>query len=636
ACSSKGNYNEALNYLLISKKEFETLNNKKLLPYIYISIGILFGKKSDYNAALEYFLKSNEILEELNDSVKMQATYNNIGIVYKNIKKYDEALSYFKKSIEISEKIKKEHTIASVYVNVALIYKRKEDFLSSEEYFIKALHIFKKFEDIDQIASVYSELADLYLKTNDIDKSSDYLFKSNQILSEITDSNGLSENFLIEGQIFLKQKNYRKARNNYIKALNNFKNSGAKESEMKSYLYLMQLDSLTGKYKTAFKYSLKYFKLKDSLFEINNANSIANIQYKYDLLQKENENIKLMKDKEIKDERIKKQKLLNIVTGAAFIITLFVSILLYLLFKNTRKKNLLLKNKNGEIASQNILLEARKEQIDNQYEKILIQNKKLEKYQNHLEELVEEKTSKLNQALDVAQNSDRLKTEFLQNLSHEIRTPLNAVVGFSEIYKKDKGKKEINPEFISGVKKSMDDLLYTVNRLIIISRYQVGEYAINPEKFDLYVFFEAQQDKIIQRKDFLGKFKIKLEFKFEKLKNNGIFISDESVLDLILTELIENAFKFTHSGTITICAELKNKQLFFSVKDTGMGIKKEAMAYIFDLLRKFDDKNELFRGMGVGLAIVKKATEILSGTINVDTIPDKGAEFTIRIPELSL
>ena len=67
-----------------------------------------------------------------------------------------------------------------------------------------------------------------------------------------------------------------------------------------------------------------------------------------------------------------------------------------------------------------------------------------------------------------------------------------------------------------------------------------------------------------------------------------------------------------------------------------MGIKKEAMAYIFDLLRKFDDENELFRGMGVGLAIVKKATEILSGTINVDTIPDKGAEFIIRIPELSL
>ncbi|MCD6556486.1 MAG: HAMP domain-containing histidine kinase, partial [Bacteroidales bacterium] len=338
----------------------------------------------------------------------------------------------------------------------------------------------------------------------------------------------------------------------------------------------------------------------------------------------------------IKDERIKKQELLNIVTGAAFIITLFVLILLYLLFKNTRKKNLLLKNKNDEIASQNILLEERKEQIDNQYEKILIQNKKLEKYQNHLEELVEEKTFKLNQALDVAQKSDRLKTEFLQNLSHEIRTPLNAVVGFSEIYQKDYKTKEINPEFISGVKKSMDDLLHTVNRLIVISRYQVGEYTLNTEKFELFRFFEKQRETIIRRKDFLGKEKINLEFKFDKIRNNDFFVSDESVLDLIITELIENAFKFTNSGTIIFSAKLEKNQLCFSVKDSGMGIKKEAMAYIFDLLRKFDDENELFRGMGVGLAIVKKATEILSGTINVDTIPDKGAEFIIRIPELSL
>ncbi len=636
AYSAQGKFNESLKYLLISKDEFEKNHNKKLLTYIYTSIGIVFRKKSDYNTALEYFLKAKEIAEELKDSLKIQAIYNNIGIVYKVIGNYNEALNYYRKSIAIAEKTHKNNTIGYVFGNMALIYKETKNYSLSETYFIKALKVFEKEENVVQIASVYTEMADLYFRMNDLQKSLAFLSQSERILKDVSDYEDVSNNYFIKGKIFTKQKKYNSARKKYTEALRNFKKAGAKAGELKTYFELIRLDSLTGNFKNAFAHSIQYSKLKDSLFSINNAKSIANIQYKYDLLQKENENIKLLKEKEVNDIKIRRQRIINISIGISFVLTFIVLVLFLILFKQTRKKNFLLKKKNEEIKAQNTLLEEQKERIDRQFEEIRNQNTELEKYQNHLEQLVEEKIKELNDALETAQKSDRLKTEFLENLSHEIRTPLNAVVGFTEIYGQNYNLEEISPDFIFAVQKSMDDLLHTVNRLVVISRYQVGEYTLSPKRFNLVDYFRQKKEQFIKRRNFLHKEKINLVFELDDLINQEPFLSDESVLDLIITELIENAFKFTNRGTITISAKILNKQLYFSVKDTGMGIKKEAVAYIFDLLRKFDDDNELFRGMGVGLAIVKKATELLSGTITVETVPDNGAEFRIVIPEISL
>jgi len=636
AYSSKGDFANSLKYLITSKEEYENNNDKKLLPFIYTSIGIVYRKKSDYNTSLEYYLKAKEIVEDLKDSVKMQAVYNNIGVIYKVIGDFDEALTYYRRSIAIAEKINNMKTAGYTYGNMAMIYREKKDFKNSVKYFDKALSVFEKQGNDVQIISVYIEKADLYFMLNDIKKSLYFLKKSDLMLDKIHNYELANQNLYIRGKILMKLKKYASARNTFYEVLRKFKKSNYIDNELKAYLSIIKLDSLTGNYKSAYLLSQQYNKIKDSVFTVNNIRSTANIQYKYDLLQKENQNIKLLKEKELNELRIRRQRLMNISVGISFLLTFCVFILFFILFRQTRRKNLLLKAKNDEIKSQNTLLEEQKERINNQFEEIRVQNEKLEKYQNHLELLVKEKTKELNKALEIAQKSDRLKTEFLENLSHEIRTPLNAVTGFTEIYNQDTDTEKINPDFIFGVQKSMDDLLHTVSRLVVISRYQVGEYDLNPEHFNLYNFFEKKKNEVLKRRAFLGKNKINIEFQFSRIDKQFYFLSDESVLDIIFTELIENAFKFTNAGTIQVNAEIKNNQLFFLVRDTGMGIKKEAIAYIFDLLRKFENGNELFRGMGVGLAIVKKATEILSGTIQVNTLPDKGTEFTIIIPELSL
>ena len=239
----------------------------------------------------------------------------------------------------------------------------------------------------------------------------------------------------------------------------------------------------------------------------------------------------------------------------------------------------------------------------------------------------------LRRAKEKAEESDRLKSAFLANMSHEIRTPMNGILGFTEILSEPGIPAEDQARYIRIIQKSGNRLLNIINDIVDIAKIESGQMEVRQsfqnlnEKIEyLYNFFlpEALQKG--------------LEFQFVTglpAEEAGV-VSDHEKILAIMINLIKNALKFTNSGNIRFGYNRKEELIEFFVSDTGHGIRDDLKELIFERFRQGDkltDKN--YKGTGLGLAISKAYTEMLGGTIRVESAISKGSTFYFTIPYLA-
>ena len=267
----------------------------------------------------------------------------------------------------------------------------------------------------------------------------------------------------------------------------------------------------------------------------------------------------------------------------------------------------------------------------------------LRKQKNKLEKLVYEKTKKLNksnkalkQALIKAEKSDKLKSAFLSTMSHELRTPLNAIIGFSDVIANSEHLEDEIKDFANSIFSAGNDLLKIIDDIFEISLIETKEVKVIKEKFSLNKIMEEIHKTFFDNEKILNN---QVNFILNKELEDGedIIHTDETKLNKILKNLIENAFKFTHKGTIefgyTVKANKDTSCMQFYVKDTGIGIHKDKQSIIFERLRQLDDSHTRnFGGIGLGLHISKKLVEMLGGKIWVESEEDKGSIFYFTIP----
>ena len=238
----------------------------------------------------------------------------------------------------------------------------------------------------------------------------------------------------------------------------------------------------------------------------------------------------------------------------------------------------------------------------------------------------------LKNALRKAEESDKLKSAFLQNMSHEIRTPLNGIIGFSQLLKNDDLNQSEKEEFISMIDKSSKRLIELVNNMIEISLISTGQIEFNNKDICLnellaelaYKFRNNHQSgktKIINHLD---------EF------SDWIFIkADEVKLTLALSNIIDNAFKFTKQGTIEIGSIDGIDKVSIYIKDSGIGIDKSHHEKIFENFYQVETSlSRNFEGAGLGLSISKGLIELLNGKIWVESELGKGSIFWICLPKI--
>lgn len=233
-----------------------------------------------------------------------------------------------------------------------------------------------------------------------------------------------------------------------------------------------------------------------------------------------------------------------------------------------------------------------------------------------------------------AEESDRLKTAFLQNISHEIRTPLNGILGFSDLLEKeeDPGKSK---DFINLIKSSGQQLLRLLEDVMEIAKLETGEIDIREDSFninelidDLYKFYSEYKE--------INLLDIELEIQKPLQHNHAMVYTDESRIKQIFINLIDNAFKFTKKGKIKFgYTVLQNLNFKFFVSDTGIGIENEKLKIIFERFRQIDDGSERkYSGTGLGLAICKNIVEYMGGEIWAESILNRGTTFYYTIPDL--
>ena len=240
---------------------------------------------------------------------------------------------------------------------------------------------------------------------------------------------------------------------------------------------------------------------------------------------------------------------------------------------------------------------------------------------NDQKEDIKKINADLTEARDKAQESDNLKTSFLQNISHEIRTPLNIIIGFSNMLSETDNPEE-QDQYNKVIWENSDNMLKLINDIVDFSEIENNSFSLNNTHFNLNEVLE----------------KINEKYRYI-LRNRNISIyitsadydlnTDKERLEQIITNILDNAVKFTHNGEIALKVSEQDHFLHIIVSDTGIGMSKEVQDKIFDRFFKVDTfKN----GAGLGLSISKSIAKHMGGDIIVHSTPGEGSVFDFKIP----
>ncbi len=271
--------------------------------------------------------------------------------------------------------------------------------------------------------------------------------------------------------------------------------------------------------------------------------------------------------------------------------------------------------------------------LQQQNEEIESQNEEFQQINEELQQTGEE----LLYAKNRAEESDQLKTAFLQNMSHEIRTPMNAIMGFSGLLVNNYNNKPKLEQFSEIINQRCKDLLDIINDILDIAKIESGQLPVHLEECNLAELLTELTNFFEEHRQRIGKQHITFNINQQYLNDIKIIVTDKGKLKQILINLISNAFKFTDNGSIEGGCNLdNNNNLIFYVADTGIGIPPEKQDVVFERFAQVHQGKRLnIGGTGLGLSIVKGLVGILGGKITLESELGKGSTFSFTIPYIA-
>lgn len=241
-------------------------------------------------------------------------------------------------------------------------------------------------------------------------------------------------------------------------------------------------------------------------------------------------------------------------------------------------------------------------------------------------------------AKEKAEESDRLKSAFLSNMSHEIRTPMNAILGFSSLLSDPGTTEEEKTEYIDIIKERGNDLMRIISDIIDVAKIESGQLKINIKDCkvnrlleDIYTIFK--QVKLKHEKH-----NVELIISLQNSDPEFTILTDPQRLRQVITNLVENALKFTERGEIEFGYVITEdfgigKSIEFYIQDSGIGIPEEMHKIIFERFRQVDDSHtRKYGGTGLGLTICKNLTHLMGGELTLKSEVGKGTRFIITLP----
>ena len=238
----------------------------------------------------------------------------------------------------------------------------------------------------------------------------------------------------------------------------------------------------------------------------------------------------------------------------------------------------------------------------------------------------------LQRSYERLRDAQRNRDHFLQNVNHELRTPLTAILGWSEILAEDRPDSETSVTAMAQIRRSAQFLLVLISDLLDLSRYEEGKAKLEAVEADLASVVAEAVEPVSVMAEGKG-----ILLAVDAPKPGAAIVRVDPVrMRQVLWNLLHNAVKFTpRGGRIELAARAGEEGVNFEVKDTGAGIDPNDLPYIFERYRQSDTKSErTYRGMGIGLSLVKAFVEMHGGTVTVESQPGRGTTFHVHIPKL--
>lgn len=548
----------------------EEYNDSSQISYSLNNIGDYYYKKSLFSTSLWYIFRAYEIFEIIDDSIGMAYALNDIGEIYLRQNNYNKALEHFSRSKELRTRLNDDRGIAKSLINLALTYLKQGEIDLSEETYNSAFEYSSKANYTKGKSWIKSGLSEIFFYKKQFHKALENGFKALKIDKKIGNKYGEIINLNQIGKIYLSQGKFNKSEEYLEMARKESERTGHLDQMMISHNYLRELSLISGNYRNAYKHMKDFEAIKDSIYSLESANQIADLQTAFLIEKKEKENEILRKDLEFEQKTNK----------YLLIISLLISGILFLLYA---------------------VIRAKKKSI-----------KKLNDINLQLNEL------------------NTQKDKMFSIIGHDLKNPAGSLNNFLEILYEEYEtlSKEDTREILKHSYHASERLQNQLLDLLEWGTVSSGLIDFNTEEINLDIVVEG----ICELHRPTAKIKnITLDHIKSECVINSDTKMITTVLRNFVNNSIKFT---PEGGKITVSYYEDECHYFISTKDTGVGIDSEKIDNLFRIDKVSSARGTAEEeGSGLGLLICNEFAKKCGGMIDVKSKVGEGSEFIIKLPK---
>lgn len=561
-------------YAAFIEKESERLQFNKG-PVLSTRLrGLYEDLNNNYGKAIEYYLQSLEEARKLHAPEYEMSALSDLAIVYSAIKEPAKAKEFYVLCAKMVKERGELGSVVNTYNNLAVIYTQLKQYDSARILLNEAIRVSKPHQHQIDLTSVYNNLGNVYFREEKYDEALQYFRRNYFTHLAQHNSAGLWVAVLNLADVFIEQKLFDSASKYTDYAMNLAKQLGSKSKEADSYSVLAKLHEFRGDYGKAYKYLKDWYTLDTSIVHTETYRTIAELQERFNMREREAENNLLLA--RVEKERIRTRGfiLLAIALGV-------IGILVAVGLVAKRKANQRLQTTNELIIQQN------------------------------------EKLSELNHE----------KNSLISIVSHDLNTPFATIQIWSRILGND--PENLSEEQKKALGKIVQASTYgeeMIGRILDIEKTDIGEHKMQLENFDLTIFAEQVIEGF---RPVAAEKNIRLH---SELPGKKLYIlSDRQLVSRICANLLSNAIKYTPKGkNVWISVNDLQDAISIKIRDEGVGIEKDELPYLFSKYSKISSQpTDGESSTGLGLSIVKRIVEEINGKIFCESQPGEGTLFTV-------
>ncbi|MEM9325732.1 MAG: tetratricopeptide repeat protein, partial [Bacteroidota bacterium] len=565
----KGDFATAIRLLSTYLQSDVVKGDSGLLANGLYNMGSVYIHQGNLEKALEYQLRVLRLDEASGNATNIGLSLNNLGIIMKELQRDEEAIAYLERTRAIFDSLGDEPNVALALSNLGGLYAKRGSKSQALEAFETSLEIYEQYEHQRGIALALEHIATLQGQQGLFDEALQKHHQSLQIKQRMELNKEVAESYHFLGVLHQEAGNLDSASYYFEKSLDQAEAVKDKKSLRRAYRSLSKLAAVRGDYQAAYENYRSYHGMSDSILNESSAAQISRLETQYEVESKAAE-INNLRAQQLLSNR------LRYTLQWALIATAFLGMAAVAFFFYRARVN---RNR-----------------------------------------------------LKAERELDQMKTRFFANISHEFRTPLTLILG--PLRQLQRGDFQGDPQSMYGVMiRNAQRLLTLINQLLDLSKLEEGKAALHAAKGDLVRFVRilvANYTSLADSKD------IKYTFFSHEEELMAWFDSDK--LEIVVQNLVSNALKFTpHGGEVVVFVGTHHENgkdwAEIIVKDSGIGIKEEELAFVFDrFYQTTNNTKDGSQGTGIGLSLTKELVELHKGTITAMSEEGKGSSFKVQIP----